>query len=250
MTATMRTTCAEPDGQRARRVVRAPGHRGDPGEPGAGARWRRRRRRPRPAPRTYPRYTVAPLSGPDGHALPGQRRLVHGQPVDALEAQVGADAVARRRGARRRRAPAPRPRTTCRRAVAQDGRPHRQQLLQPLRRPGRPGTPGRTRTPPLTTTMTAIATPSCGMPATTASTAAPHSSSAKKCASWRASSSSGDGGRGAGSVFGPSAARRLRASSVVSPGVASSVGTATRSPRWCPAGGRATTARASSPALA
>ena len=78
----------------------------------------------------------------------------------------------------------------------------------------------------LTTTMIAIATPSCGMPAATASAAAPHRSSAKKCTSCRTRSRSGDGGRGAGSVFGPSAARRLRASSLVSPGEASSLGTA------------------------
>jgi hypothetical protein len=55
------------------------------------------------------------------------------------------------------------------------------------------------------------------MPPTTASPAATQSMSAKKWVSWWASSRTGDGGRGAGSVFGPSAARRRRASPLLSP---------------------------------
>lgn len=71
-----------------------------------------------------------------------------------------------------------------------------------------------------TTIAMAMAIPSCGMPPRTASAAATHSITAKKWVIWRSRISTGEGGRGAGSVFGPCTVSRRRASAVLNPGVA------------------------------
>ena len=75
---------------------------------------------------------------------------------------------------------------------------------------------------PLTMMTTRIATPSCGMPATTASTPATQSMRAKKWVNWAANLRHVCAAGGGGSRFGPSAASRSAASADVRPGLSRS----------------------------